>query len=147
MSVHFSCLGSCCQESSSGRRPPSLTAVLRTKPKTTGWVLSPRACFTFTFTRTHLADDFIQRGLQVRDNTRFYSCALFLVYSGEHLDSDRPAGTWQSSPSVPGEVQVCCQVRTGQPVWVTDVHYLFTSEIKSKIGFYYGRNTTGTTYL
>lgn len=44
--------------------------------------------------------------------TWFTFVPLSLLYSGQHLDSDRPARTWQSSLSVPGEVQVCSQVRT-----------------------------------
>lgn len=36
--ICMSCFGSCCLESSSAHRPPSLTAVLRTKRKMTGWV-------------------------------------------------------------------------------------------------------------
>lgn len=37
---------------------------------------------------------------------------LISVFSGQHLDSDRPARTRQSPLSVFGEVQVCSQVRT-----------------------------------
>lgn len=46
--------------------------------------------------------------------------SLSLLYSGQHLDPDRPARTWQSSPSIPGEVQICSQVGAGhQHMYIT----------------------------
>lgn len=42
-----------------------------------------------------------------------YNCSLTLLSSGQHVDSDRPARSWQSSLSIPGEVQICSQVRAG----------------------------------
>lgn len=89
----ISCLGSCCQESTNGPRPPSLTAALHTKPKTTRWV-------KFIFSHHPFMMIMV------------YRFPLSFLHSGHHLDSDRPARTWQPSLAVPGEIQICSQVRT-----------------------------------
>lgn len=47
-----------------------------------------------------------------------FQLSLSFLYSGQHLDSDRPARTRQPSPSIPGKVQICSQVT------ITRVHYV-----------------------
>lgn len=94
----FSCVGSCCLESSSGHRPPSLTAVLHTKPKMTGWV----------------EDRWWTEVTRVR--VGFTPLFFSTPSAGQHLDSHRPARPRQPPSSVPGEVQVRGQVRAGRSV-------------------------------
>lgn len=109
----ISCLGSCCQESTNGHRPPSLTAALHTKPKMTRWVKFIISYHPFMMIMV-------------------YRFPLSFLHSGHHLDSDRPARTWQPSLTVPWEVQICSQVRTchvkSQVTWlIRPDHTLFSS--------------------
>lgn len=109
----ISCLGSCCQESTNGHRPPSPTAALHTKPKMTRWVKLIIIYHPFMMIMV-------------------YRFPLSLLHSGHHLDSDRPARTWQPSLAVPGEVQICSQVSAchvkSQVTWlIRPDHTLFSS--------------------
>lgn len=98
MVLPFWAFNSCCQGSSSAPRLLSRTVVLHTEQKTSGWVevWTLLCCFP---------------------PIMLCVTSLLALFSstGQYLDSHRPSWTRWPSPSVPGEVQISCQVRADRP--------------------------------